>query len=93
MGSPLKNRLSEITEGPIQEGTFTKRLEQQTAKIPSSGFLGLAIASIFVSAGLALFTQRKDTANFIGLWAPSFLLIGIYNKLVKQLGSDRQEDA
>jgi hypothetical protein len=25
---------------------------------------------------------------FIGQWPPAFLLFGVYNKLVKQLGSD-----
>ena len=32
---------------------------------------------------------------FVGHWAPTFLLLGIYNKhnkLVKQLGSDRSEN-
>jgi len=24
----------------------------------------------------------------VGQWAPTFLVLGIYNKLVKQLGSD-----
>jgi hypothetical protein len=41
-----------------------------------------------LSAGLAIFSERKEFANFVGLWAPSFLLIGIYNKLVKLQGSD-----
>ena len=26
-------------------------------------------------------------------WAPTFLIFGLYNKLVKQLGSDRIENA
>jgi hypothetical protein len=71
-----------------REGGFTRRLEQQTAKVPSGGYLGLAIGSMLLSAGVAVFAQKKEYANFIGLWAPSLLLIGIYNKLVKQLGSN-----
>jgi hypothetical protein len=31
-------------------------------------------------------------ALFVGHWAPTFLLLGIYNKLVKLLGSDRSEN-
>lgn len=72
----------------LEEGELTKRIEEQTAKVPSVGFLGLAIGSMALSAGLALFSERKELANFVGLWAPSFLLIGIYNKIVKLQGSD-----
>lgn len=70
------------------EGELTQRIEQQTARIPSVGYLSLAIASMVASAFLAIFINRKEYANFVGLWAPSFLLIGIYNKLVKLEGSE-----
>jgi hypothetical protein len=93
MAQTLRSKISEYTDAPVREGGFTKRLEQQTAKIPSGGFLGLAIGSILFSAALAIFTKKKDSANFVGLWAPSFLLLGIYNKLVKQLGSDKEDRA
>lgn len=72
----------------LEEGELTRRIEEQTAKVPSVSFLGLALGSMALSAGLALFSERKELANFVGLWAPSFLLIGIYNKLVKLQGSD-----
>jgi hypothetical protein len=90
--SSLKNISSQAgsnQESP-QEGNFTRRIERQTARVPSGGYLGLAIGSMLISAGVAVFAQKKEYANFIGLWAPSLLLIGIYNKLVKQLGSDSQ---
>jgi len=32
--------------------------------------------------------KESKTALFVGQWAPSFLLLGVYNKLVKQLGHD-----
>ena len=32
--------------------------------------------------------SRKDEALFIGQWAAPLLLLGIYNKMVKQHGSD-----
>jgi len=31
---------------------------------------------------------RKDASVFVGQWAPTLLILGLYNKLVKQLGSD-----
>lgn len=72
------------TEGPI-----AKTIEQQTAKIPSDWFLWAAVGSIATS--LALQVSRKDHASqFVGQWAPTLLILGLYNKLVKQLGSDRQ---
>ena len=70
------------------EGEMTKKIESYTARIPSLGFLGLAAGSLAISAGLAVATRRKNMANFVGLWVPSFLLLGIYNKLVKLEGSD-----
>lgn len=80
------------TEQP-REGELTKRIEKQTAKIPSVGYLSLAVGSMVLSAGLAIFANRKEFANFVGLWAPSFMLLGIYNKLVKLEGSDQYSKA
>ena len=67
----------------IKEGTLTRRIEEQTAKIPSINWLGLAVGSMFLSAGAEIFFKKKEVGNFIGLWVPSLMLIGIYNKLVK----------
>lgn len=36
---------------------------------------------------------NKHVSLFIGQWAPTLLIIGMYNKLVKQFGSDRTERA
>lgn len=86
----LKGRL--FTDS-LEEDKLTKSIEKQTAKIPSVGFLGLALGAMAVSLGLELFSsnRRKDTASFVGLWVPTLLLFGIYNKLVKQHGSDIHE--
>ena len=72
------------------EGSVTKSLEKQTAKIPTGVYLSLAIGSMAISALIAATSKRKDVANFVGLWAPSFLMLGVYNKIVKTLGSDKQ---
>ena len=81
--------INNIARGPATEGEFTKTVEQVTAKVPSISYLSLALASMAVSAGLAAFTRRKDLANFIGMWVPTFMLVGIYNKIVKVQGSDQ----
>ena len=73
------------------EGELTKKIEKVTAQIPSVGYLGLALGSMALSIGFALVKERKDIANFVGLWVPSFLLLGIYNKIVKTEGSDQED--
>ena len=70
------------------EGPVARRLEQQTAKLPSDLFLWAAVGSIVASLVLKV-TNKNHDSMFIGQWAPTFLLLGIYNKLVKQHGSDR----
>lgn len=85
--TPEKNASS--MHAPV-EGDMTKRIENVTARVPSLGYLGLALGSMALSAGLAVATRQKTMANFVGLWVPSFLLMGIYNKLVKLEGSDFQ---
>lgn len=34
----------------------------------------------------------RQNIVFVGQWAPTFLILGLYNKLVKQLGSDYTEN-
>jgi hypothetical protein len=70
------------------EGTIARRLENETAKLPSDLWLWAAIASMGASLFLQL-TERKHESLFIAQWAAPFLLLGTYNKLVKQRGSDR----
>ncbi len=74
------------------EGAVAKAIETQTARLPSDTFLWMAIASMGVSMALQL-TGKRHASTFVGQWAPSFLLFGVYNKLVKQLGSDRASAA
>jgi hypothetical protein len=71
------------------EGQLARTIEEQTAKLPSDTFLWAALGSMVVSAALQLAGNQK-TSLFIGQWAPSFLLLGLYNKIVKVAGSDGQ---
>jgi hypothetical protein len=52
----------------------------------------MAVGAMATSATLQMMGNRH-VSLFVGQWAPTFLLFGIYNKLVKQLGSDRTENA
>ena len=71
------------------EGTTTKGIESVTAALPSSTWLVLAGGAIAGSLALKLM-GRDQTANFVGEWAPTFLMIGLYNKIVKVIGSERR---
>lgn len=76
-----------MTPTEHREGTVAKTIEQQTAKLPSDLFLWLAGGSIVLSLILEV-SRRKEDANFVGHWAPTFLILGLYNKMVKLMGSD-----
>ena len=72
------------------EDEFTKTIEKYTAAIPSTGYLAVAIGAM----GLSLACQvagRGKWGNFIAQWAPTWLIIGLYNKLVKVEGHDRYD--
>ena len=73
-----------------KEGNVAKKIEEQTAKIPSDFFLWASFASMAASAILQFTSKRKESL-FIGQWAAPFLCLGIYNKLVKQLGHDQED--
>jgi len=64
------------------EGRTTKQIERYTSRVPSGFYLTFAIGSIAASAAL-MAQGRKAAANFVGQWAPTILLLGLYNKLVK----------
>ena len=70
-----------------REGTVARSIEQQTAKLPSDTFLWAALGSIGVSLVLMM-TGEEKKANFVGQWAPTLLILGLYNKMVKLHGSD-----
>ena len=74
------------------EGRIARTIERQTARLPSDTFLWAAVGSMAVSAASQLMGNRQ-VSLFIGQWAPTILILGLYNKLVKQLGSDRFETA
>ena len=70
-----------------REGVVARTIEKQTAKLPSDTWLWAAFGSIAVSLAFQ-FAGEERKANFVGHWAPTFLLLGLYNKLVKLHGSD-----
>lgn len=89
-GSDLKDRAAATASNfnpEHREGPVASTIEEQTAKLPSDLFLWAALGSMAVSATLKIMGKDK-TALFVGQWAPSFLLLGTYNKIVKLEGHD-----
>lgn len=70
------------------EGPIAKSIEEYTAQLPSDTFLFAAGASI-VGSMVLKFCGRPHDALFVGQWVAPFLLLGVYNKIVKVAGSDR----
>jgi hypothetical protein len=76
-----------ILKSKHREGTVARGIEKHTAKIPSDVYLWLGVGSIAGSLALKAMGRDKD-ATFIGQWAPTLLLFGVYNKIVKVAGHD-----
>lgn len=86
-----------------KEGTVARAIEGQTAKLPSDLFLWCAGGAIAGSLALQLASLKRrrrfgrlglagaapQLSSFVGQWAPTILLLGLYNKIVKVAGSDR----
>ena len=81
------SQMSEVQQR--SEGPIARTIEQQTAKIPSDMFLWAAVGSMGASAIFQLM-GKKNASLFVGDWAAPLLLFGVYNKIVKTQGSDRQ---
>lgn len=76
-----------VSPGEVQEDQVTAAIEKITSQVPSSIYLAAALASMVVSVSFKA-AKKTDMALFVGQWAAPFLILGIYNKLVKLHGSD-----
>jgi len=76
-----------VAAGEAQEDQITAAIEKVTSQVPSTIFLGAAICSIVGSIALKA-AKKEHEALFVGQWVAPFLILGLYNKMVKQHGSD-----
>jgi hypothetical protein len=83
----LEREPKTVPQPEHREGPVARTIEQQTAKLPSDTFLWAAMGSIAGSLVMLAMGQEKK-ANFIGQWAPTLLILGLYNKMVKLHGSE-----
>ena len=87
------DEMTEVAEPqrPITtEDQFTKSIEEYTSAIPSSAYLGAALGAMALSL-ICQVTGRGKWGNFIAQWVPTWLIIGVYNKLVKLEGHDESK--
>jgi hypothetical protein len=76
-----------VTAGEAQEDQITAAIEKTTSKIPSGVYLAAALTSMAVSLSFTV-AKKEHLALFVGQWAAPFLVLGMYNKLIKLHGSD-----
>jgi hypothetical protein len=80
--------VTQSTQQPdTTEGERTKTIEKYTAAIPSSTYLAVAVGAMDVSR-VAQLSGRGKGGNFIAQWVPTWLLLGVYNKILKTEGHD-----
>jgi len=53
-----------------------------TDQVPEEAWYWAALGSIIVSAALFAF-NRRDWSIFVGQWPPTFLLFGLFHKLLR----------
>jgi hypothetical protein len=59
-----------------------------TDNIPEEAWYWAALGSIGISALLKL-AEKDDWAIFVGQWPPTFLLFGLYHRLIRPSGRSR----
>ena len=60
--------------------------------VPTQAYLGAALGSIALSAGLRL-AGKKDAAIFVGQWPPTFILFGLAYKLLRPSDEDAARES
>ncbi|QCR22722.1 hypothetical protein [Pontibacter sp. SGAir0037] len=85
----LKNKADNVNPDH-KEGPVASAIEKYTSKLPSDVFLWAALGSMAVSATLKIM-KKDEEALFVGQWPAPFLLLGVYNKIVKEAGYENDK--
>ena len=76
--------------GNQTEGKVAKAIETETAKMPSDVFLWTGIGML-ASSFMMFAMGRRHAALMVGQLAYPILIMGVYDKIVKQSGHDYQD--
>lgn len=82
----MKDTPAPVLRPEHAEGELARLIEQQAAKLPSHWFLLSAFGAMGLSMVLELSGQTRRS-RFVGMWPTPLLVLGIYNKMVKTLGT------
>jgi hypothetical protein len=66
------------TQGDSPQKSFFR----VTDNIPEQVWYWAALLSILISAGLKI-GKKDDMALFVGQWPPTFLLFGLYHRVIR----------
>lgn len=72
------------------EGATAEMIEEQTAKLPSDLFLYASLGMMGISLTCKLM-GKGHRSLFFGQWVAPLLLFGVYNKIVKTQGHDKED--
>jgi hypothetical protein len=88
---PKVERLRGPLQGEIEKsGPGRRLLRALIAKRPAHTFFALAGGAM--AASLVLKTLKRDQdALFVGQWAPTLLLVGLYRKLAEASAADHED--
>jgi hypothetical protein len=65
---------SDHAEGPI-------------TRLIASGFFLVGAAGAMLASAIFELRGRTRLSSFVGMWAPTLMIAGIYNKIIKTVGS------
>ena len=72
------------------DATATPSISVHSIQVAEGGSLLFGSGKVSIATSLILkLLDRHHEALFVGQWAPTILILGLYNKLVKQHGSDQ----
>ena len=89
MENTMNKTVDNLPKPDPREDIVTKGIEQYTASVPSTMYLAVAVGAMGLSLALQV-AGRGKWGNFVAQWVPTWLILGLYNKIVKVQGSDRQ---
>ena len=86
MAHQMERQMHEVSEQAreMEERTGMDAVMRAMAYVPTYVYYGSLMASIGASLSLYL-TGRRWTALFVGLWAPTILNLGMFNKMQRHV--------
>lgn len=81
MGQKTEQEVEHVKEKAAEATKPVEPAVSAMERLPSPLFMGLAGGSVLLSL-ILFFRKDKEDAIFVGHWAPTFLLTGMFLKLV-----------